>query len=550
VSAEIRKLLTSDLACLGYIATAKLALHLAYNDISFTLHSDFFVDLGSQHRDWGFSNATPFGPALYFMSRFIIWDAAFTLRVVPAIMGTTVIVLIGLTTRVMGGGRFGVCLAALAAAIAPLSFRTSNNLHSSSFEIMICAITLFFVARILAGDRKQLWLAVGFFCGLGMLSKITMGLFVAGLGVGILVTPARSHLRTRWPWFAAVLGVLVFCPYLIWHHHNGWPVIGYITEQRAVTWSTRSHLRVMLLHIIGMNPINLPLLLGGLAFYFAHPDAKRFRALGWIYVVTMVILAITRGRPNFGAAAYTPLVIGGARITEIALARTPWSRLRAPIISVMITVGVAFAPLALKILSPSQTRRYTDDYWGILTATLGPNFKKVPGICSDHHYRRFVEIVARVYGEIPADVREETSLFISQPPEAAAVNALGRQYGLPRAYSDTRTTYRKGPAGVPLESMIIAAQDRHNLEKLYGEVTEVARIPSRHVKCDGFQSPDVVLYSCRRRLLPVRGIWAGLISSKGNFSTIRPPWWWEDWAAEQPSAREIDQRAGGERRTR
>ena len=53
-----------------------------------------------------------------------------------------------------------------------------------------------------------------------------------------------------------------------------------------------------------MNVVAAPLAIGGLWFYFFHHEGRRYRLLGWMFVVSFVIFAVVRSR-----AYYTALCI-------------------------------------------------------------------------------------------------------------------------------------------------------------------------------------------------------------------------------------------------
>src|SRR4051812_5564680 len=56
----------------------------------------------------------------------------------------------------------------------------------------------------------------------------------------------------------------------------------------------------------------LPLALSGLYFYLFSPSGKRFRTVGWMYVVPLVVFVILKGRGYYLAGAYPMLYAGGA----------------------------------------------------------------------------------------------------------------------------------------------------------------------------------------------------------------------------------------------
>jgi len=58
--------------------------------------------------------------------------------------------------------------------------------------------------------------------------------------------------------------------------------------------------------------LTFPLAVAGLSFYFFGRDDRRFRALGWMYVVPFLLLWIGNGRGYYLAPAYPMLYAVGA----------------------------------------------------------------------------------------------------------------------------------------------------------------------------------------------------------------------------------------------
>ena len=57
--------------------------------------------------------------------------------------------------------------------------------------------------------------------GLGGLTKYAVAFYVAGLGAGVLLTPLRDTLRTRWPWLGALVALVLVAPNLAWQASHG-----------------------------------------------------------------------------------------------------------------------------------------------------------------------------------------------------------------------------------------------------------------------------------------------------------------------------------------
>jgi 4-amino-4-deoxy-L-arabinose transferase-like glycosyltransferase len=82
---------------------------------------------------------------------------------------------------------------------------------------------LWALGRLLHSGNPRWWLATGLFAGLALASKYTAVLLWFGIGLWLLVTPsARAWLRRGAPWFAALLGLAVFIPVVVWDARHGW----------------------------------------------------------------------------------------------------------------------------------------------------------------------------------------------------------------------------------------------------------------------------------------------------------------------------------------
>jgi hypothetical protein len=331
-----------------------------------------------------------------------------------------------------------------------------------------------------------------------------MGLPCAGLLVGLAATPARVHLKRRWIWFGVVLGLVIFCPYLVWQHGHGWPAVGYVLEQRETSWSGVSFPRLLAVQLASLHPLNAPLLAAGLLFYLAHPAGRAFRPFGWIFAITLAALAVIHGRFRYGMPEYYLMLPGGCRLVEIALAGARWSRLCLLVPAVMTAAGLAFAPLAIPLLSLERTLAYAESFAPLLSAVMGRPFRADDLFCKRTHYAHFVDEVARVYEELPPEKRGEYALFVTANSEAAAVNTLGPRRGLPRAFSTLSRDFDRGLEGFSGDRMIVVTRSPELFDKLYYYVREVARVESSQRRCDGRgQFRDLVFLRCHWRRLPL-----------------------------------------------
>lgn len=117
--------------------------------------------------------------------------------------------------------------AALTIFLAPVLGWTSGSMVLPDGPLMAALLAgLCCLSRAMFGDAgtaPRWWLLAGGATGLAMLSKLHGAFLLAGTGLFILTTPTHRHwLRSRWPYAAALLAMIIFSPVLIWNAEHDW----------------------------------------------------------------------------------------------------------------------------------------------------------------------------------------------------------------------------------------------------------------------------------------------------------------------------------------
>ena len=207
-----RQTLLSDTAILIYLALFKLILHWLTSGGYGYFRDEFYYIAASQRLQFGYLEFPPMIALITALTRGLLGESLFALHFFPALAGALIVLLTGLMARELGGGRFAQIFAALAVIIAPAFLATNSLLTMDSFDQLWWVMAAYIVIRILkhdapfslagrrAGDEGQpkLWLLFGLVAGLGLMTKLTMLYFGAALVVGLLLTPGRKYLASKW----------------------------------------------------------------------------------------------------------------------------------------------------------------------------------------------------------------------------------------------------------------------------------------------------------------------------------------------------------------
>ncbi len=497
------------LAVVLSIAACKLLLHLYAGR-----HYGYFVDelyylACSRHLAWGYVDQPPLIAAITWIVRSLLGDSLAAIRFLPAVAGAGLVALTALIARELGGNRFAQGVAALAVLIAP-GFLALGNLETmNAYEPLFWMGCAWLLLRIVKTGNQKLWIWFGILAGFGLENKYSMLIFGAGIVVGLVLTPQRRVLASPWLWIAGVIAFLLFLPNLLWNIQHHFP---FLELQANIRRSGRDvplgPLAFFGQEALTMHPLNLPIWLAGLWFYFSK-TGKPFRVLGWAWAFTALVIVTMSPRVYYLYPAFPVLFAAGAVAWEGWLHRPKpvWWRFAWP--TLMAATGAILAPLAIPVLPPETYIRYTQALHlappAIETHKLGP----LPQIFADQFgWQEMAATVARVYTSLPPDVRPGTAIFGQNYGQAGAIDLFGPRYGLPSAISGHQSYFLWGPRGYTGESMIVMAGNQQRLETQFASVEKVAHVD--HPYSMPYEHFDV--FYCRGLKQPLREFWPNVKS--------------------------------------
>ncbi len=294
------------------VALASLIAHLLTAG-RYGFHRDelYYIACG-MHPAWGYVDHPALTPLLARLAVALFGGSLVGLRLLAALAAAAVIVLTGQIAREMGGGRFASALAAVAVAVGTIFVSAGHLFQTVPFDQVVWAVAALLLAHIVARDDGAgwPWLALGATLGVGVHTKSTVVALGVGIVAGVLLTPMRRWLRTRWPWLGALLAAAIALPNLLWQATHGWPTLAFSRNSAAAYWHGRSPALFLLLQPVFVGVGGFALACVGLWWCFSA-RGRRFRAFGWLFVAAVVVLLAARGKEYYPAPAYLPLIAAG-----------------------------------------------------------------------------------------------------------------------------------------------------------------------------------------------------------------------------------------------
>ncbi len=487
------------------LALAQVFLHLLCGTRYGIFRDELYYWDCANHLAWGYVDHPPLSIAILAAWKTVFGSSLLSLRILPALAGGALILLVSRLAARMGGGTLSQGLAALLTFAVPSYLGITGVYSMNAYELLFWALGFLIVMDIIDGGRAASWIVFGVCVGLGMQNKISVGVFATAAGLAILAATRLRAARAVGPVLAMVIAVLLFAPHLVWQVVNGWPTREFIENAQRYKMTAMNPLAFLSGVAMEVSPLLVPIYLAGLAALLFHPTLRRWRPLAYAFVLALAIFMLNRSKPYYTVAAFPPLIAACAVWVESA-ARRPRLRWLAPSVATYALVSFAItAPFAIPLL-PVDTFIAYQDAIGIRPSS-GENrdSAELPQFFADRFgWEELAAQVAVVFDALAPDDRAACLIVGQNYGEAGAINYFGRRLGLPRAVSQHNSYYLWGYGPVEPKVYVIVGQDREGLEATFTDVHEVARTNARYAMPD---ETGVPIWVCHGIRIPLDEAW-------------------------------------------
>ncbi|MGB8030021.1 MAG: glycosyltransferase family 39 protein [Terracidiphilus sp.] len=468
-SALIPAALFAALAFLVHFVSSLWGSHLGYG----FFRDELYYLVCGHHLAWGYVDQPPLVAVQARIAETLFGLSPTGIRILSFAAGGVLVSLTGLLTWQLGGKRSAQVLAMTAVLAAPVFLGTSNFLSMNSFEPCFWMGSMLVLLRIADGSSgPRAWLIFGLLAGLGIENKHSAVFFLLALLVGVLLTPQRRILWSRWCAAGVALLILLALPNLIWQWVHHFPTYEMLNN---IAHSDKNIKLPPLAFLMAQVSILLifaaPLWIGGLAWLAFARKARPWRFVALTYVVFLVMMMALHAKHYYVAPFYPVLFAAGA-VALGAVTRRQWPSTAYSAVLALMLIAVT-APLMLTILPPDKYSTYTVHF--LARDTKSEKYSSpLPQYLSDRFgWPQMVEGFAARYNALPSNVRAQTGIFCRNYGEASAVNVLGPKYGLPTAISGHQNYYYWGWNGYTGESMLTLGSNRENYTDYYAEVIDL-----------------------------------------------------------------------------
>ncbi len=491
------------------LASAKLLLHLATAGRYGIFRDEMYGFACAEHLDWGYVSHPPGGILVAWVARHVFGESLLGVRLLPALAGAALVVLTGRLVREMGGRPYAQALAALAVCVAPIYLIFDHWLMMNAFEPLIWLGCVLCVLRVVNGGGGRYWLAFGVLAGVGLETKYSILLLLAGLLAGLALSPERRRLLDRRLWIGLVLCGAIALPNFLWQAQRGFPFLEHL---RHVALSHRDVVRTPLAFVRDqmaiMGPLSAPLWVLGVAWLLAGPRRRSYAAFGWAFLAVLGAFVVLKGKNYYVSPAYPVAFAAGAVALEQATEGRPLRWLRGLYGALVAVSGLVLLPLSVPVLSPEALVAYEGRLGlGPLVVFEHQNNGTLPQYFADEFgWREMVREVARVYHALPPEEQGRVTIFSNNWGDAAAVDFFGPGYGLPHAICNQDSYWDWGPRDCRGDTVIVLHSDGVGDREHFASVEAAGRVRHPYSRRDEWFD----IYVCRGLRFDLRKAWAGM----------------------------------------
>jgi 4-amino-4-deoxy-L-arabinose transferase-like glycosyltransferase len=404
---------------------AELAISSRYG----FLQDELYFIVAGHHPAFGYVDQPPLAPLLTRVTS-LLGVTPTAIRIVPALAGGAVVLIAARFAALLGAGRPGRVLAALATACAPLVLALAHLGITEPLDLLAWAVVLLAAGTAVLEDRPRWWLGAGLAAGLGLQANNLMALLLIAIGAGLVLSRHRGVLRAWWPWAGAGLAALIWVPNVIWQATHGWPEFAMASALHQMNTSLSDYVLGLPGQLVFAGLLVIPLLVAGLVRLWRQPEL-RFLAITAALLITYVLVWVP-GKSYYSEGTAPMLLAAGAVAAERWVARGRRPRLRwgllvaAPLISLAIEAP-SFLPLV-----PVADLHNVRNLDTVTTAdTAG--------------WPQLDRAVAAQDAALTRAGHRPTAIFTGNYGEAGALDVLGGPYHLPPVLSGQNAFWTWGP---------------------------------------------------------------------------------------------------------
>lgn len=458
------------------LSLLNLIIHLFTTGFfSYGIFRDEFYYLACSNRlDLGYVDHPPFSIYILAIWKQLFGESLFSIRLIPAIVSSSSLLMLGIFTRRLGGGRAAIIIAMLAYMFAPIFLGVNTIFSMNTLDFLFWITSAYFLLRIVQENNQKLWIWLGFVVGLGLLNKTSMFWLASGIVLAAISTPLRKDLTSKYPYIAVLIVILIFSPFIIWNIFHDFAHLEFMRNAASRKYGGLTPISFLIDQILILNPLTILIWIPGVYFFCFNDEGKKYKAVFFIWIATFLILLINgHSKGEYISPAYQILFAGGAVMIDKWSANRNW--IKYTIAVPVLISGLLMSPFARPTLSIEELLKYQSGLGLEPPSNEGHNLNRnIPQFYADMFgWEEMAQNVSKVYQSVPKDEQQATLVYCSNYGKAGAIEYFSKKYPLPKVICPHNSYWYWWPNTKKTTTIIILGGRIEDHRQALKEVTAV-----------------------------------------------------------------------------
>jgi hypothetical protein len=366
-----------------------------------------------------------------------------------------IVIYVAKTTIELGGKNKAIILILLSIIIAPSFGRSQQLFQPVVFSQLFWVLGFYQLTRFVKYLDKRSLLYLTILAVLGISVKYDAVFYLFGLSSLFFFKRTRQALIQHRFWLNILVAFALIMPNLIWQYSNDYPAFQMLSRLYERHLDQLSRFEVLKNLLIGINPLTTLLLIVPAIIYSFKRENINTPLIVSI-ILSAVFLSLSNGKSYyFYPIILTILPFGALFWEKIVFSKKKW--LMYPV-AFLLSVGVILIPFGMPVYSFKDYLRYVYEFEkkDIEGGKYGVKYDEY---YTKEKWTKTMQLLKTAYESLPDNEKGNTLIWGKHYGQAGAVNVIGKDYNLPKAFSYHGSFYTWAPKG-EMPNTIIALSYR------------------------------------------------------------------------------------------
>ena len=233
-----------------------------------------------------------------------------------------------------------------------------------------------------------------------------------------------------------------------------------------------------------MNLPGLIIWITGLITFLFFKTEKKYRVLAYIYLFTVLMIILLRGKSYYTLGLYPTLfALGGYAVDKYFKPLLKYATL-----ALVLILLAPILPISLPILSHEKLEKYTKNIAELTNRWEDGEIHNLPQDYADMiSWKELANLVINTYNELPEETKKKCSIYAEEYCTAGAILFYGKKHNLPHPISFNDNFLLWAPDSINPEAFIYVNDEIGDIKWLFENNKIAGQIDNKYFRENGIR---------------------------------------------------------------